>query len=340
MKLEHRLARFTACCGAAAIALLAVGCSLATSLDGLSGGPGPVSDTTDASTDEAECPTDAPLTSDTWSESETAVEESGELSETSASSDANDAWQESFDAPRDGADDWQEVDACTPDRCAPPCANGVQDGRETAIDCGGGCAPCPTGQPCLVASDCQSKVCTVASPVTDAPIADAAEIEGGFLRDADSETYKICQAPSCLDRVQNAEETDVDCGGSCPTCPPGAACRSWADCQSKLCAANRCTAPTCNDSVVNGNETAVDCGGSCPGCQPGQACADSSDCISGVCKAQTCAAPTCLDGVKNGAESDVDCGGGACPPCLVGRRCNGAADCASGLCRGNTCRTN
>jgi hypothetical protein len=323
-------------------ALVATGCSLTTSFEGLSGGPGPASEAADASMDAIEPSIDVPQAFDTPPATDLAVEESED------SSLPADAWADGDDVSRDGdasqrADALQQADACTPDRCSgPSCANGIEDGRETAIDCGGGCAPCRTGQTCLVASDCQSKVCSLASPppddatVADVLTSDAAE--GGPPRDADSEPYKICQAATCLDRVLNGEEADVDCGGTCPQCPPGASCRSWADCLSKVCTSNRCSAPTCNDGVVNGSETAVDCGGSCAGCPPGERCALSSDCNSGVCKAQICSPPTCLDGTKNGAESDVDCGGGTCPLCLAGRRCNGAADCASGICRGGTCR--
>ena len=40
------------------------------------------------------------------------------------------------------------------------CSDGRKDGNETDTDCGGpSCAPCQTGNQCLVASDCQSGVC-------------------------------------------------------------------------------------------------------------------------------------------------------------------------------------
>lgn len=50
------------------------------------------------------------------------------------------------------------------------CADGVQNGTETGVDCGGGaCMPCPIGAGCLVAADCiapsvcQNGVCTTGS---------------------------------------------------------------------------------------------------------------------------------------------------------------------------------
>ncbi len=52
--------------------------------------------------------------------------------------------------------------------------------------------------------------------------------------------------PTCTDGIKNGTETGIDCGGSCPACPP---------------------APTCTDGIKNGTETGIDCGGSCPACQ-------------------------------------------------------------------------
>jgi Ca2+-binding RTX toxin-like protein len=40
------------------------------------------------------------------------------------------------------------------------CANGTQDGTETALDCGGGCRGCMTGQTCISGGDCLSNVCS------------------------------------------------------------------------------------------------------------------------------------------------------------------------------------
>jgi len=40
------------------------------------------------------------------------------------------------------------------------CSDGIQNGAETGVDCGGGsCAPCANGQGCNAASDCASGVC-------------------------------------------------------------------------------------------------------------------------------------------------------------------------------------
>jgi len=50
-----------------------------------------------------------------------------------------------------------------------PCANGVRDGTETGVDCGGSCAGCDLGEPCNSGTDCLSGYCpagTCAQPPT------------------------------------------------------------------------------------------------------------------------------------------------------------------------------
>jgi hypothetical protein len=40
------------------------------------------------------------------------------------------------------------------------CTDGIKDGTETDVDCGGGvCAPCASGKACLTNSDCMTMFC-------------------------------------------------------------------------------------------------------------------------------------------------------------------------------------
>ena len=100
----------------------------------------------------------------------------------------------------------------------PTCNDGVKNQTESDVDCGGtsGCLACQTGKTCLVASDCQSFMCTAG----------------------------VCQAapPSCSDGIQNQGETDVDCGGpNCPgACGPNQMCAGNGDCHSNVCMAGLC----------------------------------------------------------------------------------------------------
>ena len=76
-------------------------------------------------------------------------------------------------------------------------------------------------------------------------------------------------APACDDGLQNGDESDVDCGGTCAGCDDGSACALDADCASDVCEAGACVAgPSCDDGVQNGNEIGVDCGGDCAACPP------------------------------------------------------------------------
>jgi hypothetical protein len=42
---------------------------------------------------------------------------------------------------------------------AEACVDGAQNGMETDVDCGGGCAPCADGEACVLPADCASGVC-------------------------------------------------------------------------------------------------------------------------------------------------------------------------------------
>ena len=81
-------------------------------------------------------------------------------------------------------------DPCTNGNCInePSCSNGLQDGLESDVDCGGpNCSTCVTGGSCTVTTDCESGVCV----------------------------ENLCAAPTCNDNVQNQDETGVDTGGQC-----------------------------------------------------------------------------------------------------------------------------
>jgi hypothetical protein len=110
---------------------------------------------------------------------------------------------------------------CIAEACvAPTCSDGLKDGEETAVDCGGSCAPCPPGEGCLLPADCTSLVCMGAIAATAAAPA----------------VLGICQAPTCSDTVQNEGESDVDCGGPhCPPCAAGKTCSAHTDCASMGC---------------------------------------------------------------------------------------------------------
>ena len=264
---------------------------------------------------------------------------------------------------------------CGPSGCF-SCQNGVKDGFETDVDCGGSrCNTCDDGSFCIVHGDCASGSCL-----------DNACVD-------------------CFNNLRDGDETGLNCGGSCAqTCAEGQGCNDARDCSSGNCADGTCAAPlpstTCNDgqlgeletdvdcggvecvmlgksctaqddnrgltsqSCLVGSdcdsgmcsgadpaakvcvscsnrfqdvtETDVDCGGDCDSCADGSSCNDDSDCLSGMCYTDG----TCVsyfNGVRDGAETDVDCGGSAPAQCVKDRSCGDHTDCVSGNCDSGTC---
>jgi hypothetical protein len=198
---------------------------------------------------------------------------------------------------------------------APTCSDGLFDGNEISIDCGGSCPACPGGTQCTKNTDCSSRVCL----------------------------YRLCLTASCSDGFADGTETDVDCGGgSCPPCLNQKLCAANTDCQTgSVCNGGRCAASTCSNGVEDGTETDVDCGGNaCPPCAVGKGCDIPSDCDpanGSACESFTCAVATCSDFEKDGLETDVDCGGGICPACSDRQACTQDRDCTSGSCAAGVC---
>jgi hypothetical protein len=189
-------------------------------------------------------------------------------------------------------------------------ADGVKNGDETDVDCGGSAAPaCGDGKGCAIADDCLSAVCTGA----------------------------VCQAPTDTDGVKNGDETGVDCGGSASNkCPTGEGCKTTDDCDQVQCdvgATSLCLPPGHDDGFKNDGETGVDCGGDAlpKKCGEAEGCASNADCDALKCDVgatNECLPPSHTDGVKNLAETGVDCGGDALPAlCPQGQGCGSNADC-------------
>lgn len=154
---------------------------------------------------------------------------------------------------------------CTTDAACPPCEDGIQNGDESDIDCGGDCDGCPIGGSCDGPTDCTSGLCA-----------------GG-----------LCTAlPGCDDGVENGSETGLDCGGpDCEGCPNGGGCVANSDCGSGYCDVGLCAdEPTCDDGIQNAAETDVDCGGGeCGPCVVAESCIEDVDCgVAWTCEAFVC----------------------------------------------------
>ncbi len=260
--------------------------------------------------------------------------------------------------------------SCVAGVCFPQhCVNGTFDLAETDIDCGGGCLGCDLNQACLVPDDCLSGFCTVSDLICvatscedGAMSGDESDIDCGgacaagclvgdgcygpsdCVSDYCHAVDGQCVATSCEDATISSDETDVDCGGSCPGCAVGELCTVPGDCASGLCYSEsgvdtRCIATSCDDNSLSGDETDVNCGGpDCVGCEVGKICDVPGDCASTYCNIVTheCVATSCEDTLLNGDESALNCGG-SCAGCLPGVTCDGPGDCASQRCDVDVC---
>ncbi len=195
--------------------------------------------------------------------------------------------------------------------CSNTCGNGVRDGSETGLDCGGGsCSACAEGKKCLVNSDCALGYCNAG---------------------------KCSAANHCANGVVDGDETGIDCGGSkCKPCGNKQGCIRPEDCASGYCKKpvasgvdfGTCVQNHCNTGVKDADESGIDCGGNdCAKCKVKARCAVAGDCESEISDGTFCVPTRCKDRMKTGDETDVDCGGSICARCGSGKKCTQTSDC-------------
>lgn len=162
------------------------------------------------------------------------------------------------------------------------CDDGLKNGIEDGVDCGGPCDVCP---------NCSDNIRNQGEDGVDC---------GG----------PCIPCPSCTDQLKNQNESDVDCGGTCDGCAGGMKCDYNHDCESFKCVKEVCAFASCEDSIKNQGEEGIDCDGPCL-----KVCGNCSDGIKNQgegdvdCGGRCRPCPSCDDGKKNGDERYVDCGG-------------------------------
>jgi hypothetical protein len=224
-------------------------------------------------------------------------------------------------------------DAVTHECVSDHCADHRQDGKESDIDCGGGCNACLDGQRCQGNGDCQpghgcffSHICS--GGTADASTIDAAEEPSPCK----GECTLGSQECSLLPQVCTYDDAGFTVSCEAPgegtwTCVRGeAGCTIWASgvaCGSACCAG--CQLVPC------------DAGPSslcwvCPPGSDGNPCELDTDCASAACDAVThqCIANQCADHRQDGQETYVDCGGPYCNKCQVNQPCQSNRDCQPG----------
>ncbi|MEM6990613.1 MAG: hypothetical protein AAF721_08955 [Myxococcota bacterium] len=123
---------------------------------------------------------DEPAASTTGSQTTSAASESTDgVTPPSGSDDTTGA----ADTTTGGAASSTDVDSTgapdpTTDSGADACANGILDGDETDVDCGGSCTACPIGGACGARSDCAAGACDGGSCVGPSPTCDPDAVQG------------------------------------------------------------------------------------------------------------------------------------------------------------------
>ncbi len=211
-------------------------------------------------------------------------------------------------------------------KCA-TCEDGIKNGNEVDIDCGGPDCPHCDGELCGgEAVGCQSGHC----------------VDG------------VCCSTACDKKCESCvvSQTGVPTGTCAPVMlgkPDGNKCNGLGGCGvNNLCA--------CEDGVKDQAETGLDCGGACAGCGPGTPCQNDFECTSNACAGGVCCTSTCngpcqqcdapgsmgtcvlLPALSKGAcAMDQACDAmGVCRK-VVGEPCNGKGECVTGFCSDGVC---
>jgi len=203
------------------------------------------------------------------------------------------------------------------------CKNGVQDGSESGVDCGGDdCPKCKNGKRCEGDVDCLSSKCDVEQHQCRALTTD--ELCSNEVRD------------------DKTRESSVDCGGECTPCADDRDCNHDGDCESNSCYNNKCV--SCWNDDKDGKETDKNCGGqdffqlvgNVCGIKSGGACnVACSRCCNDGLTVSNC--NECVASNSNQCTDHKTGGWDGCPACGDGKDCNVNKDCASGLCENTKC---
>lgn len=172
-------------------------------------------------------------------------------------------------------------DKCGAVVVTPTCSDGIQNGDETGLDCGGSsCTPCQTA--------CTDNEVTISITFDNYPEETSWTLVNDNGASIASGTYS----------KSNADGSTVS---------------------ETLCLPNDCYTFTINDvygdgiccSYGNGSYSITGPDGSIKSGGSFGASEATNFCFSNT------PAPTCTDGIQNGDETDVDCGGSSCAPCQV-----------------------
>jgi hypothetical protein len=101
---------------------------------------------------------------------------------------------------------------------AATCSDGVKNGNESDVDCGGSCPRCANGQGCSTRNDCAGALCPSGTCLVCAVKADCGSDAGGDC---------LCQPPALGGSMVCTSQRYTNISGgvsSCAVCPPGTMC--------------------------------------------------------------------------------------------------------------------
>lgn len=200
----------------------------------------------------------------------------------------------------------------TTDVCMPAsCRNNVQNVGETSVDCGGSlCGPCYPN--CSAGTNGSSTFCAqygsclcgngqgncnaTGECQPGLTCSNGKGAQFGFAA-----KLGLCLKAHCTNKVLDAGETGIDCGGECGACLP--TCSGGTPGAVNYCSTCMCSAGQgdCNNTYE---------------CETGLVCGSKNGAQFGFsAKTNVCVAAHCANGVQDGTETGVDCGGADCGMC-------------------------
>lgn len=218
------------------------------------------------------------------------------------------------------------------------CDDGVKNGDETAVDCGGTCGPCGVGKACASAGDCQGGHCSdgvccsaacdgacvaCSGAKTGAPDGTCAPVK------ADTDPDSECEATD----PASCGVAGTGCNGdtSAPACkvhPEGTVCAKPACSDGKITSARACDGKGTCAAGVTVDCAPKECATSSDACA--ETCTKKDDCVVGfTCQVAT---GTCIpEGNTGGACSKPgDCSSGFCSDGVCcNQACDGGCDACS-----------
>lgn len=216
------------------------------------------------------------------------------------------------------------VGACA--RPVPTCTDGLRNGLEADVDCGGpNCSPCAVGRACELPEDCASQVCRqhACAEASGAKCARNTDCPDGAC--LDGSCAPLCPTPlrACSGTCVDPKFDPKHCGAC------GQACLAHERCEAGACEV-RCPPGTlaCGSApgllCVDAQRDVLHCGNCTTVCAPGQTCT-LGKCVSGCAPFQA----SCFGQCVSTLTDPLHCGGCGLP-CDVGELC------ANGVC-GTAC---